>query len=214
MFTGLITDVGTIDRVRTTDAGRELTVRCAYTDLEAGESIAINGVCLTVRDPAPEAFTCAAVTTTVALTTIGSWDKGKRVNLERALRAGDRLGGHFVQGHVDGVAKVVRTRADGDALLLDLAPPSEVADLMVERGSVAVDGVSLTINALKSENVGPARAFRLTQPTEVVRVSIIDYTRTHTTLGGLKEGDSVHIEADIIAKHVRKLAAAHVTSQS
>jgi riboflavin synthase len=190
MFTGLVDDIGTIDRVRTTDAGRELTVRCGYQDLQAGESIALNGVCLTVRDPAPGSFTCAAVTTTIDLTAIGTWAAGTRVNLERALRVGDRLGGHFVQGHVDGVAKVVRTHTDGDALVIDLAPPAEVADLMVERGSVTVDGVSLTIHGVDEGQL---------------RVSIIEFTRTHTTLGELRAGDSVHIEADIIAKHVRRL---------
>ena len=207
MFTGLVDDVGTIERVASTDAGRELSVRCRYDDLAAGESVAVNGVCLTVREPSKGHFTCAAVGTTLALTTIGTWDKGKRVNLERALKVSDRFGGHFVQGHVDGVARVVRARTEGDALLVDLAPPSELADLMVERGSLAVDGVSLTIHALSSETVGAKRAFRLAMPSTVVQVSIVEYTRRNTTLGALQDGDSVHVEADMIAKHVRRLLA-------
>lgn len=191
MFTGLVDDVGTIDRVASTDAGRELGVRCRYDDLAAGESIALNGVCLTVRETGNGFFTCAAVATTLEVTTIGDWAKGRRVNLERALRPMDRLGGHFVQGHVDGVARVARAEIEGDALLVDLALPPGLSDFMVDRGSVAVDGVSLTIHECKAE---------------IVHVSIIAYTRDHTTLGVLAEGDAVHIEADMIAKHVRKLA--------
>jgi riboflavin synthase len=191
MFTGLVDDVGTIDRVANTDAGRELRVRCRYDDVHAGESIAVNGACLTVREQGKGFFTCAAVVTTLAVTTIGEWTVGQRVNLERALRPTDRLGGHFVQGHVDGVARVTQTDVEGDALLIDLALPSGLSELMVERGSVAIDGVSLTVHALPSH--------------EVVQVSIVDFTRRHTTLGALKAGDSVHVEADIIAKHVRRL---------
>ena len=200
MFTGLVDDLGTIDRVVSTDAGRELRVRCRYDDLQAGESIALNGVCLTVREAGSgkgegSFFTCAAVVTTLAVTTIGDWRVGQRVNLERALRPTDRLGGHFVQGHVDGVARVTQTEVEADALLVDLALPPGLSELMVERGSVAIDGVSLTIHSLPTS--------------DAVQLSIIDYTRRHTTLGALKKGDSVHVEADIIAKHVRKLLTAH-----
>ncbi|MEX2155064.1 MAG: riboflavin synthase [Gemmatimonadaceae bacterium] len=191
MFTGLVDDVGTIERVASTDAGRELRVRCRYDDVQDGESIALNGVCLTVREHGAGFFTCAAVSTTLALTTIGDWAIGRRVNLERALRPTDRLGGHFVLGHVDGVAQVTHTEVEGDALLVDLALPPDLSELMVERGSVAVDGVSLTIHAVP----GP----------EVVQVSIVDFTRRHTTLGVLRAGDAVHVEADVIAKHVRRL---------
>lgn len=216
MFTGLVDDVGTIDRVASTGAGRELRVRCRYNDLAAGESIALNGVCLTVREPGNGIFTCAAVTTTLALTTIGDWSAGRRVNLERALRLQDRLGGHFVQGHVDGVARVVHTETAGDAMLVDLALPGGLSELMVERGSVTVDGVSLTIHALKAAPEGGHRSFRLTAeaPPLIVQVSLIDYTREHTTLGVLREGDTVHIEADVIAKHVRNLVAPHIDADS
>ena len=108
MFTGIIDDVGAIDQATTTPVGRELRVRCAYPDLVPGESIALNGACLTVRESGPGWFTVAAITTTLDRTTVGEWDVGTRVNLERALRAGDRLGGHLVQGHVDGVGQVLR----------------------------------------------------------------------------------------------------------
>ena len=194
MFTGLVDDVGSIDRVSSTAAGRELRVRCRYDDLQVGESIALNGVCLTVRERGKGFFTCAAVEPTLAVTNIAEWHVGDRVNLERALRPTDRLGGHFVQGHVDGVAKVTRIEQDGDALNIELALPSGLSDLMVERGSIAVDGVSLTIQAMPSA--------------DVVQLSIIEYTREHTTLGSLRAGDMVNVEADLIAKHVRRLLAA------
>ena len=191
MFTGLVDDVGTIERVATTAAGRELRIRTRYDDLRVGESIAVNGACLTVREFGPGWFTTAAVQTTLAVTAIGDWTAGRRVNLERALRPADRLGGHFVQGHVDGVARVTRAEADGDALLIELALPPGLSDLMVDRGSIAVDGVSLTIVGLSA--------------TDRVQLSIIDHTRRHTTLGALKPGDAAHVETDLLAKHVKRL---------
>jgi len=194
VFTGLVDDVGTIERVITTEAGRELRVRCRYDDLADGESIAVNGACLTVRERGPGWFTAAAVVTTLERTTIGEWKAGTRLNLERALRAGDRLGGHIVQGHVDCVGEVVALERRGDALLIDVAVPEDVALLMVQHGSVTVDGVSLTVNEL------PA--------TGVFQLSIIEYTERNTTLGTLGIGGRVHVEADVIAKHVQRLFAA------
>ena len=194
MFTGLVDDVGTIERVIATDAGREIRVRCRYDDLAEGESIAMNGACLTVREHGAGWFTAAAVVTTIGRTTIGDWQAGTRVNLERALRAGDRLGGHIVQGHVDCVGEVIGLERRGDALLIDIAVPDEVAQLMVLHGSVTVDGVSLTVNELP----GPG----------VFQLSIIEYTERHTTLGALGTGGRVHVEADVIAKHVQRLFAA------
>src|SRR6478752_9107368 len=116
MFTGLVDDVGVVERVERTEAGRELRVSSRYTGLSPGESIAVNGACLTVREFGAGWFTVAAVTTTLERTTIGDWSNGNRVNLERALKVGDRLGGHFVQGHVDGVAIVENVRRHGDAV--------------------------------------------------------------------------------------------------
>jgi riboflavin synthase len=191
MFTGLVTDIGTIDRVASTPAGLELRIRCRFDDLADGESVSVNGACLTVREHGQGFFTCAAVTTTLSATNIGGWQRGQRVNLERALRASDRLGGHIVQGHVDGVGRVVRVATDQDALLLDLALPPGLSDLMVERGSIAVDGVSLTIVRVADN--------------EYVQLSIIEVTRRQTTLGALRVGDLVHIEADVIAKYVRRM---------
>lgn len=191
MFTGLVDDVGRIERVAQTPAGRELRVLCRYDDLVAGESVAVNGVCLTVREQGPGFFTTAAVETTLAVTTVGDWTPGTRVNLERAVRPMDRLGGHIVQGHVDGVAEVTRVDQAGDALLVELALPSGLSELMVDRGSIAVDGVSLTI-------VGAPEG-------DGVRLSLIEHTRRHTTLGDLRPGARVHVEADVLAKHVKRL---------
>lgn len=191
MFTGLIDDVGTITSVAETRAGRELRIACRYEDLEQGESIAVNGACLTVLQHGPRWFTVAAIATTLGRTSLSAWNAGRRVNLERALRVGDRLGGHFVQGHVDGVAEVHAVRQAGDARLVDLALPAGLADLMVQHGSVAVDGVSLTVNQLPAPGV--------------LQVSLIDYTMRHTTLGTLVAGDEVHVEADMLGKYVQRL---------
>jgi len=191
VFTGLIDDVGTIEAVSRTSAGLELRISCRYADLADGESIAVNGACLTVLTRGNGWFTVGAVTTTLGRTTIGSWAAGRRVNLERALRAGDRLGGHFVQGHVDGVARVTAAAVVGDAQLVDLALPAGLAELMVQHGSLAVDGVSLTVNDLSVPGS--------------VQLSLIEYTLRHTTLGTLVPGDQVHVEADMLGKYVHRL---------
>lgn len=190
MFTGLIEDVGEIVSVRQTDAGRELRIRSAFNDLVEGESIAVNGACLTVRERGDDWFTTAAVATTLDRTAVGEWKQGTRLNLERALRAGDRLGGHIVQGHVDFVARVTGVKRAGDALLVDLQIPRSFEPLFVLHGSIAVDGVSLTVNALLPQGL---------------QLSLIEYTLRHTTLGDLKTGARVHVEADVVAKHVRRL---------
>src|SRR6476619_5055356 len=140
MFTGLVDDVGVVERVERTDAGRELRIRSRYAGLADGESVAVNGVCLTVRESGAGWFDVAAVVTTLGRTTIGQWVAGQRVNLERAMR----LGGHLVQGHVDDVGVVEDQRRERDAILIDVRLPAELEPLMVRHGSVAVDGVSLT----------------------------------------------------------------------
>jgi riboflavin synthase len=196
MFTGLIDDIGSIDAVETAPAGREFRITCRYPDLAPGESVAVQGACLTVRECGPGWFTAAAIETTLARTTLGRWAVGHRVNLERPLAIGARLGGHLVLGHVDGVGTVLAAAAQGDALVIDIAVPGDVAELLVPHGSVTVDGVSLTVNAL------PAPA--------IVQVALIEYTRRHTTLGALRAGDGVHLEADVIGKYVRHLVAPHL----
>jgi riboflavin synthase len=199
MFTGLIEQVGEVESVRQTDAGRELRIAAPFTDLQSGESIAVNGACLTVREFGDGWFEAAAVVTTLERTAIGDWKKGTRVNLERALRSGDRLGGHIVQGHVDCVGVVAAVERSADALLVDLSLPQSMEPLFVLHGSIAVDGVSLTVNGLKPGGL---------------QLSLIEYTLRHTTLGDLKPGASVHVEADVIAKHVRRLLEPYLREAS
>ena len=199
MFTGLVDDVGTLTAVADAAAGRELRIACRYDDLAPGESIACNGACLTVREHGAGWFTAAAVSTTLGRTTVGTWQAGDRINLERALRAGDRLGGHLVQGHVDGVASVTRVERAGDALLVELALPAGLDTAMVPHGAITVDGVSLTVNAL------PAPGH--------VELSLIEFTLRHTTLGALAVGDRVHVEGDIIGKYVQRLVAPYALQQ-
>lgn len=200
MFTGLVDDVGTLERVAETADGRELRVRCRYDDLREGESIALNGACMTVRECGAEWFTVAAVVTTLGRTTIGDWAQGMRLNLERALRAGDRLGGHIVQGHVDGVGTVLAVEERDDALLIDIDMPADIVPLLVPHGSVTIDGVSLTVNALPGDGV--------------LQISLIEYTRRHTTLGALRAGDRVHVEGDVIGKYVQRLAAPYAEARA
>jgi len=195
MFTGLIEEVGTVESVSESQAGREIKIRSSYTDLGDGESIAVNGACLTVRAIHDGMFTVAAVVTTLDRTTIGDWKSGQRVNLERALRADGRLGGHIVQGHVDAVGIVASTLRAGSALLVDIDLPDGLSEMVVPLGSVAIDGVSLTVNALSGDRL---------------QVSLIEYTLNHSALGDLRAGSRVHVETDIIGKYVRRLAAPYI----
>lgn len=197
MFTGIVTAVGRIAQTtrdggrRTGDRGVALTIRAPWRGLKKGESIAVNGACLTVERVARGGFTVYAVPATLGRTLLGEYEPGRPVNLERAVRAGDRLGGHFVQGHVDGVGEVAHVQGDGDAWLLDVRLPATVRPLAVPQGSLALDGVSLTIVALPAP--------------DVARVALVPYTRAHTTLGRLAVGDRVHVEGDILAKYVKAL---------
>jgi len=195
MFTGLIEEVGTVAGTSDTDEGREISIDCSYRDLVEGESLAINGACLTVLESRECAFRVAAIVTTLGRTTIGDWKPGKRVNLERAMRAGDRLGGHIVQGHVDAVGVVAKVEELHDATLVDIDLPDGVADTLVPLGSVAIDGVSLTVNALTGTRL---------------QVSLIEYTLRHSALGELEPGSRVHVETDIIGKYVKQLAAPYM----
>ncbi len=190
MFTGIVGAVGRIDAVRLNN-GVELRVKASYKGVKKGESIAVNGACLTVEKVVKGAFTVHAVETTLGRTLIREWQKGRAVNLERALRAGDRFGGHFVQGHVDGVGTVEGVAEVDDAMLVDIRVPPEVAETTVLHGALTVDGVSLTVNALAEDRI--------------VQVSLVPFTREHTTLGKLASGDRVHVEADVLGKYVRQL---------
>jgi riboflavin synthase len=200
MFTGLITAIGRIERVSESEAGLEFRVHCDYSDLQDGESIAVNGACLTVRDHGPDFFTCAAVTTTLERTTIGSWKVGASVNLERALKASDRVGGHFVLGHVDAVAEVVEIAVHGNARLVEIALPASLSPLVIPHGSIAIDGVSLTVNALRD----PAN----------VQLSLIEYTLRNTALSGLKVGHTVNVEMDVLGKYIQRMTSATASFSS
>ena len=191
MFTGIVTSQGRLTAVEGDGRRLRLKVEGSYPDLQIGESVAVQGACLTVTEVEQTVFTVEAIATTRDRTTIGDWQVGDRVNLERALTVGDRLGGHLVQGHVDGVGEVLDVRDRDDALLVDIRVPPEIEPTCVAHGSITVDGVSLTISEM------PARG--------VVQVALIPYTREHTTLGRLESGSRVHLEGDLIGKFVARL---------
>ena len=190
MFTGIVQEVGTLVAAEQTGTVRRLTfaaprvVECA----RDGDSIAVDGVCLTVVARDAAGFVAEAVPVTLERSTLGSLGPGARVNLERALAAGDTLGGHIVQGHVDGVAEVVAFRREGESALLDVAVPAEVSRVTVVRGSIALAGVSLTVSELPAAGV--------------VRVALVPFTLAHTTLGALEPGNRLNVEADVLAKLV------------
>lgn len=195
MFTGLVDQVGKVESIGATPSGTELRITCAYDSVEVGESISVNGVCLTVLAAGSGWFTAAAAVMTIGRTAIGDWSVGRRVNLERAMRASSRFGGHIVQGHVDGVGSVDDSVRQGDALLIDVQLPSRLAETLVPHGSVALDGVSLTVNDLQGDRL---------------QVALIDYTLEHTSLGDLEKGSRVHVETDVIGKYVRRLVAPYL----
>jgi riboflavin synthase len=203
MFTGIVTAVGTVRKVarrrRGGGEGLEITIAAPYTDLSVGESIAVDGACLTVTRLGRGTFSVAAVTTTRGRTNFGEYRAGRRTNLERALALGERLGGHLVSGHVDGVGEVVGRKAKGDALLLDIRAPRSVLEATVPRGSIAVDGVSMTVNDLKDGGV--------------VQVSVIPFTRRSTTLGRAKVGSRVHLEADQVGRFVMRALAPYLAKR-
>lgn len=191
MFTGLVTARGRVVAAERIADRLKLSIRSPYADLIVGESIAVSGACLTVVAADNGCFTVDVITTTRSRTRLQDLRVGDEVNLERALRAGDRLGGHFVQGHVDGLGTVVAVRQSEDALLVDIEVPEDLVEVTFLHGSIAVDGVSLTVNAIPA----PGR----------IQVALIPFTLEQTTLGGLKVGDRVHLEGDMIGKFVRQL---------
>lgn len=191
MFTGIIEAVGTVRNVRRGPDGLGLDIAAPWSDVAPGESIAVDGACLTVERRGDGDLTFHIIQTSLDRTIFGTYDPGRRVNLERAVRVGDRLGGHIVQGHVDGVGRVRAVGTRGDARLLDLDVPPSVAEVSIPLGSITVNGVSLTVNELTAPGV--------------IQISLIPFTLHHTTLGALQAGDEVHLEADTIGKYVRHL---------
>jgi riboflavin synthase len=194
MFTGLIAEVGSVSALERNGAGAVLRVHSGLaSELKEGDSIAVNGVCLTATEVGDDGFAAEAMIETLERSSLGGLDSGAAVNLELPLRAGDRLGGHVVQGHVDGTGTVVAARGEGFARVLDIEPEERLQRYLVEKGSVAMDGVSLTVSALRPHGFS---------------VSLIPETLERTNLGGLAEGSRVNIEVDILAKHVERLLEA------
>lgn len=194
MFTGIITAVGAVDRIVAADDRLRITIRAEYDDLALGESVAVNGACLTVIDRDAGTFDVEAIVTTRGRTTLAAMQPGDRVNLERALAVGERLGGHFVQGHVDGVGDVLQVTWVDDAMLVNISVPESVARVSVLHGSIAIDGVSMTVNDVPAAGI--------------VQVALIPFTRAHTTLGELQAGDRVHLEGDMLGKYIDQLLVA------
>lgn len=191
MFTGLIQEVGKLVARR----GGAIEVQAAMArDLQLGESVAVQGICLTVTHVGGDRFTADVSASTLALTTAGSWAPGRRLNLERALALGDRLGGHLVSGHVDGVGRLQAKRRLGEAWQLRYAMPSELAPYLVSRGSIAVDGTSLTLHEAAAESFG---------------VTIIPHTGAQTTLLEHPPGTEVNLEVDMLAKYVQRMLGAY-----
>ena len=192
MFTGLIEELGTLVQTDDRNGGRLLRVRAGRVleGLALGDSVSLNGACQTVTAFGPDWFEVEAVGDTLVKTTLGGLSRGARLNLERACRADTRLGGHFVLGHVGGVGTVSSWSPQGDAWFLEVVPPPEMLKYLVDEGSVAVEGISLTVAEAKADRF---------------RVSVIPHTRAHTTLADIRAGDRVNLEADILSKYVEGL---------
>lgn len=191
MFTGLIADLGSVAAVERDGGGATLAIDSALaSELQEGASVAVNGVCLTATAVSERGFRAQAILETLRRSSLGALCAGSRVNLELPLRAGERLGGHVVQGHVDGTGTVRAAREQGFSRVLDIDVEPPLARYLVEKGSVAVDGVSLTVSALHE------RGFS---------VSLIPETLRRTNLGEIREGAIVNIEVDVLAKHVERL---------
>ncbi|CAA7617807.1 riboflavin synthase [Magnetospirillum sp. UT-4] len=193
MFTGIVTDLGEVRRV-TGGGGKEtrFEIATAYdlAGVEIGASIAHNGVCLTIIDKGGDWYAVEVSAETLSKTTLGDWQTGTRVNLERALKVGDELGGHIVSGHVDGVAVVASIRPENQSMRFVFEAPADLARFVAPKGSVALDGVSLTVNEVDGRRFG---------------INVIPHTQSVTTFGGLREGSRVNMEIDMLARYVARL---------
>lgn len=200
MFTGIITDIGRVSAVEKNGDTR-FTIDTAYdvAEIDIGASIACSGVCLTVVDKTPgdgprgASFTVTASAETLSKTTLGGWGDGTRINLERSLRVGDELGGHIVSGHVDGTAEIISCTQDGDSVRFVFRVGDDLKRFVAPKGSVALDGVSLTVNEVSDDTFG---------------VNIIPHTQSETTFGTASTGDRINFEIDVLARYVARLAEA------
>jgi len=197
MFTGLITDIGTV-RSAEQRGDLRLTIGCGYdlATVDLGASIACSGVCLTVVDKGSDWFAVDVSAETVSRTAAGLWQEGARLNLERALRLGDELGGHLVTGHVDGVGTVVGACPEGDSLKIGISAPADLGPYIAAKGSITVDGVSLTVNEVRDSDDG----------TTHFAVNIIPHTARHSTLGLVEPGRQLNLEIDILARYLKRMA--------
>jgi riboflavin synthase len=192
MFTGIITDIGTVRAIaKAGDTRFEITTTYDLAGVDMGASIACNGCCLTVIAKGPDWFAIQASGETLSKTTLGQWNKGARINLERALKLGDELGGHIVSGHVDGIGQIVAITPDGESRRFRIRVPLALARFIAPKGSVAIDGTSLTVNEVDGPDFG---------------VNIIPHTQAVTTWGDMKVGQAVNIEIDMLARYVARLA--------
>lgn len=202
MFTGIVTALGEVQAVERLKGLTRLSIVAPYDakDVAIGASIAHDGCCLTVVDAAPQSngvrYIVEVAPESLTLTTLGNLDAGDRVNLERSLRAGDELGGHIVQGHIDGLGEVLGVTKDGEGWRLKIKPPASISHLIAPKGSIALNGVSLTVNEVDVDGFG---------------VLIIPHTWSVTTLSRLKAGDKVNLEADMMARYAARLIEARST---
>ena len=194
MFTGIIETVGTVTAVSNTDLGRRLTVACPsiMDGVKVGDSIAVNGTCLTATEINADGFVTEAIAETLEKTSTGALVAGGRVNLERPMQANGRFDGHIVQGHVDGTAEIQRIDPEGDGVRITISLPDHLSRYLVAKGSVTVDGISLTIADLDDQSF---------------QIALIPHTLSETVMGVRKPGDTVNLEVDVIAKYVERLLA-------
>ncbi|HWQ87428.1 riboflavin synthase [Brevundimonas sp.] len=191
MFTGIVTDIGRVRSVRQTERDRryEIETRWDTAGIDLGASVSHAGCCLTVTEKGPGWFAVEVSGETLSKTSLGDWTEGRRVNLERAARLGDEMGGHMVSGHVDGLGRVVSVTPEGGSHRIDIEAPAPLHRYIAPKGSITVDGVSLTVNAVEGRTFG---------------LNIIPHTREATTLGDLKAGDAVNLEIDMLARYLAR----------
>jgi riboflavin synthase len=193
MFTGIISAIGDITKLEERAGDARLTIRTgslSLGDVQLGDSIACNGACLTVIELTGEGFVADVSVETLTLTTIGNWQTGSRINLEKAMRATDRLGGHIVSGHIDGIGEVVALEEDARSWRFRMRAPREIAKYIAHKGSITLDGTSLTVNIVDGAEF---------------ELNIIPHTMTHTVMGDYKVGSKVNLEVDLVARYLERL---------